>query len=188
MCLWDTCFPRFGLTWFWLTYPVTELLTTLLGVCFNYPGFSGTSLCQERAAAGSGASGSCDPAVEAGRDHYHRAGTWVLPASRLENWWQERLGIPFYYKEMTALAAQESGLDREFVSNLNKNAPRILYNLYLSTKVVRLAVTAQHKIIEKIAGNGSCVIVGRAADHVLKNHENVIRIFIYAPKAYRISR
>lgn len=28
----------------------------------------------------------------------------------------EKLGIPFYYKEMTALAAQESGLDSEFIS------------------------------------------------------------------------
>lgn len=40
---------------------------------------------------------------------------------------------------MTALAAQESGLDQEFVSQINKNAPRVLYSLYLSTRVVRLA-------------------------------------------------
>lgn len=89
---------------------------------------------------------------------------------------------------MTALAAQESGLDREFISDINKNAPKVLYNLYLSTKVVRLAVTAQHKIIEKIADNGSCVIVGRAADHVLKGRNNVVRIFIHAPEEYRIGR
>ena len=89
---------------------------------------------------------------------------------------------------MTALAAQESGLDREFISDLNKNAPQMLYHLYLSTKVVRLAVMAQHKIIEKIAGNGSCVIVGRAADYVLKENPNVVKIFIYAPKQYRIER
>ncbi len=31
----------------------------------------------------------------------------------------EKLGIPFYYKEMTALAAQESGLDKEFISDIN---------------------------------------------------------------------
>ena len=89
---------------------------------------------------------------------------------------------------MTALAAQESGLDKEFVSGINKNAPKILYNLYLSTKVVRLAVIAQHKIIEKLAENGSCVIVGRAADDVLKGHDNVVRIFIGAPIEYRIGR
>lgn len=56
----------------------------------------------------------------------------------------QRLGIPFYYKEMTALAAQESGLDREFISGVNRNAPQALHNLYLSTKVVRMAVVAQH--------------------------------------------
>ena len=100
----------------------------------------------------------------------------------------EQLGVPFYYKEMTALAAQESGLNREFISGLHKHEPKVLYNLYLSTKVVRLAITAQHKIIEKIAGNGSCVIVGRATDYVLKDMDNVIRIFIHAPEEYRIGR
>ena len=99
-----------------------------------------------------------------------------------------RLGIPFYYKEMTALAAQESGLDREFISNLNRNAPRALYNLYLSTRVVRLAVLAQHRIIEKIARNGSCVIVGRAADYVLRDRPEVVKIFIRASREYRIHR
>ena len=100
----------------------------------------------------------------------------------------DKLGIPFYYKEMTALAAQESGLDKEFVSGINKNAPQVLYNLYLSTKVVRLAVIAQHKIIQRIAQNGSCVIVGRAADYVLKDHPDVVRIFIHAPEDYRMGR
>ena len=89
---------------------------------------------------------------------------------------------------MTALASQESGLNREFISGLHKHEPKVLYNLYLSTKAVRLAITAQHKIIEKIAGNGSCVIVGRAADYVLKDMDNVIRIFIHAPEEYRIGR
>lgn len=64
----------------------------------------------------------------------------------------------------------------------------MLYNPYLSTKVVRLAVTAQHQMIEKIADNGSCVIVGRAADHVQKGRNNVVRIFTHAPEEYRIGR
>ena len=63
----------------------------------------------------------------------------------------EKLDIPCYYKEMTALATQE-------------------------------------KIIRKIADNGSCVIVGRAADYVLRDCEDVIRIFIHAPEAYRVKK
>ena len=100
----------------------------------------------------------------------------------------ERLGIPFYYKEMTALAAQESGLDKEFISDINVNAPALLHSLYLSTDVVRQAIIAQDKVIRKIADNGSCVIVGRAADYVLRGYEDAVRIFIYADEDYRIRR
>lgn len=100
----------------------------------------------------------------------------------------EKLGIPFYYKEMTALAAQESGLDKEFISDINSNAPSLLQSLYLSTDVVQQAIVAQDKIIRRIADGGSCVIVGRAADYVLRDRENVIRIFIYADESYKIKR
>lgn len=100
----------------------------------------------------------------------------------------EKLNIPFYYKEMTALAAQESGLDKEFISNINMNAPDIMHNLYLSTNVIQQAIVAQDKVIRKIADNGSCVIVGRAADYVLRDYKNVVRVFISAPDEYRIKR
>ncbi len=100
----------------------------------------------------------------------------------------EKLGIPCYYKEMTALAAQESGLASEFISDLNKNSPSLLYDIYMSTNVVRQALTAQEQILHKIAENGSCVIVGRAADYVLREHEDVVRIFIHAPREYRVKK
>ncbi len=100
----------------------------------------------------------------------------------------EKLGIPFYYKEMTALAAQESGLHKEFISDINRNSPTLLHDLYLSTSVVQQAVVAQDKIIRKIADNGSCVIVGRAADYVLRENDNVVRVFVYADKECRVKR
>ncbi len=100
----------------------------------------------------------------------------------------EKLEIPFYYKEMTALAAQESGLDKEFVSNLNANSPTLMHDLYLSTNVIQQAVIAQDKVIRKIADHGSCVIVGRAADYVLRDYDDIVRIFIYAPKELKIQR
>ena len=100
----------------------------------------------------------------------------------------ERLEIPFYYKEMTALAAQESGLDKEFISNLNANSPTLMHDLYLSTNVIQQAVIAQDKVIRKIADHGSCVIVGRAADYVLRDYADTVRIFIYAPKEIKIRR
>lgn len=100
----------------------------------------------------------------------------------------EKLGIPFYYKEMTALAAQESGLDKEFIADINTNSPALLHSLYLSTDVIQRAVVAQDRVIKKIADQGSCVIVGRAADYVLRDYTDVLRVFIYAPEDVRIRR
>jgi len=93
----------------------------------------------------------------------------------------KELNIPYYYKELTAIAAEESGLDKEFISKLNRKN-NILHDLYLTTAPVKYAIEAQEKVIKKIASKGSCVIVGRAADYVLRNHKNLVKIFIYAPE------
>ena len=52
---------------------------------------------------------------------------------------------------------------------------------------VHYAVEAQNRIIQKIANNGSCVIVG-AADYVLRGYDNVFRVFLRAPLDFRIRR
>ncbi|MDO4271745.1 MAG: MATE family efflux transporter [Candidatus Saccharibacteria bacterium] len=99
----------------------------------------------------------------------------------------KKLGVPFYCKELTAIAARESGLDAEFVDKLNhadKNSA--MHELYLTTAPVKYAIEAQEKVIKKIAAKGSCVIVGRAADYVLRRNKNLVRVFIYAPEDYRI--
>ncbi|GHV44199.1 hypothetical protein AGMMS49546_27790 [Spirochaetia bacterium] len=98
----------------------------------------------------------------------------------------EKLGIPCYYKEMTSLAGEESGLAAEFISSINAASPAGVRDMYLDTDIVRQAIVAQGKAIQKIADAGSCVIVGRAADYVLKGNENLVRVFIHAPEEHRI--
>ena len=177
-------FSRFGLNWFWLTFPITEILTTILGFIylhqFNKHPYATKAKADEEVET---VIKSSHPGViiTIAREH----GSSGKQIGKLV---AERLGIPFYYKEMTALAAQESGLDQEFISDINMNSPDRLYNLYLSTQVIQHAVTAQNKIISRIAESGSCVIVGRAADYVLKDLENVVRIFIYASEEYKVKR
>lgn len=100
----------------------------------------------------------------------------------------QKLDIPCYYKEMVAIAAKESGLAAEFISGINSDDNAVMKELYLGTAAVQDAVTAQDKAIKKIADEGSCVIIGRAADHVLRNYKNVVRVFIYAPESYRLSK
>lgn len=100
----------------------------------------------------------------------------------------QRLNIPCYYKELVAVAAQESGLAQEFISGINSEENAVMRELYLSTDPVKRAIAAQEAAIRKIAEAGSCVIVGRAADHVLRGRNNVVRVFIHAPKAYRVKK
>lgn len=176
-------FSRFGVDYFWLTFPVTDGTVSVIGFIMSRRFFKNPYLTKEKKRHPKAVLQKSKPGVivTIAREH----GSSGKEIGRIV---AEKLGVPFYYKEMTALAAQESGLDREFISDINKNAPQMLHELYLSSAVVRDAIIAQKKIIEKIADEGSCVIVGRAADFVLKDRKNVVRIFVKAPLEYRKKR
>ncbi len=178
-------FSRLGLNWFWLTFPVTEVVTSAVGALF-YRQFLRKDYVSRPVQADDGDAVALKPSkpgviITIAREH-GSSGKQIGKVVARE------LGIPFYYKEMVALAAHESGLDREFISDIHKNAPDALRDLYLSSHAVQRAMRAQANIIRKIADNGSCVIVGRAADYVLRNYKNVVRVFIHAPEEYRIGR
>ena len=98
----------------------------------------------------------------------------------------EKLNVPCYTKELTALAASQCGLAAEFIENDDENQASLIHQLYCSKTVEAQAIVAQEKIINRIAEQGACVIVGRAADHVLRNHDNVLSLFLYAPEDVRI--
>ncbi len=99
----------------------------------------------------------------------------------------KQLGIPYYYKELTALAAKESGLEKAYIDKVNSNdGEEIMKELYLTTSPAKYAIEAQEQVLKDIAEKGSCVIVGRAADYVLRDNPHVLRVFIHAPLEYRV--
>lgn len=210
-------FSRFGLNWFWLTYPVTEVITSLTGAYF-YRQFLNKDYVRETEASGgknitdvtaathisAATAGADSTGSHDNIDNLDNRDIALKPSKpgviitiarehgssgkQIGKCVANALGIPFYYKEMIALAAKESGLNREFISDIHKNSPDIMRDLYLSSNAVQYAIKAQDAIIREIAENGSCVIVGRAADYILKDYDNVVRIFIHAPQDYRIQR
>lgn len=98
----------------------------------------------------------------------------------------KQLNIPYYYKELTALAAEESGITKTFIKKVNSNdGEEISKELYLTTSPAKYAIEAQDAVLKEIAKHGSCVIVGRAADYVLRDHSPLLRVFIYASDNYR---
>jgi len=102
----------------------------------------------------------------------------------------QELQIPFYDKELIKLAAEESGFAEDFIEKMEqKKTISFFDNLYLTSQTLPLAeqvFLAQSQVIREIAAKGSCVIVGRCADYVLRDFDNCLRIFIHAPLEWRI--
>ena len=134
-------FSRFGLNWFWLTFPVTEVITSNVGIFFYRQFLSNAYVSQAQPLKPDDeASPALKPSkpgviITIAREH----GSSGKQVGKLV---AQRLGIPFYYKEMVALAAHESGLNQQFISDIHKNAPDALRDLYLSSHAVQQAIRA----------------------------------------------
>ncbi|MDR1753630.1 MAG: cytidylate kinase-like family protein [Eubacterium sp.] len=102
----------------------------------------------------------------------------------------EKLGIPYYDKELIAKTAQKSGFTEEFINEISeKKTTSLLYSLYMtSIPVSDQLFIAQSQVINDIAKEGSAVIVGGCADFVLQNHPKCFNVFIHAPLEERIRR
>ena len=105
------------------------------------------------------------------------------------------LGIPCYDRELIEKVAEETGYAREFVEEESEYAPSAndLAYMFLGRGFDGLSNAdriwiEQRKIIEKLANDGPCVIVGRCADYILKDRSDCLHVFVYADKTFRAER
>ena len=110
----------------------------------------------------------------------------------------EKMGIHYYDKELMKLASEESGINEAlFVSEEKKKKStrlfKIAHNIYQGELIppesddfvsTQNLFNYQAKIIKQLASEESCVIVGRCADFILKDYDNVLSVFIHAPHDY----
>ena len=105
----------------------------------------------------------------------------------------ERLGIPFYDEEIIARAAKNTGYHEEYIRDNDEKAPEFsfgaLFNGMDNFQESPFAKIQEEEfnIIREIASEGSCVIVGRAADYILAEERHV-SIFLFAPFEERARR
>ena len=111
----------------------------------------------------------------------------------------EKLDIPYYDKELLDRIAEESGFSKEMIVEAEKKAKNsFLYSLASamgtgeagpeSLSLNERFFLAQFDTIRRIADEGSCVIVGRCADYVLRGMPEATNVFIYAEEADKIKR
>lgn len=110
-----------------------------------------------------------------------------------------RLGIPFYDKELVEQVALESGFAPQFVEEHGEHAPNKSRFAYAFTNqggsgVLNGLSTAdflwsiQCNVILQLAEKGSCVIVGRNADYILKDRKDCLHVYIHADEDFRADR
>ena len=112
----------------------------------------------------------------------------------------ERLGVPFYDKEIIDMAVEKSGLSREIVETAELRA-KSSFSYSLSSAMnfgegmISDAVSVNEKlfitqfdVINQIGETGEGVIVGRCADYILKDMPGVTNIFVYAELEDRVNR
>ncbi len=110
-----------------------------------------------------------------------------------------RLGIPFYEKELVDQIALESGFAPKFVEENGEHAPgtsRLSYafahqgvpGIMNGLSTADFLWSIQCNVILQLAEQGPCVIVGRNADYILKDRKDVLDVFIHADKAFRADR
>ena len=110
----------------------------------------------------------------------------------------EKLGYDFYDAEIIQMTAGTTGYTPEFIKkNEEIMTNSLLYDLvnqmYLNTDMQDEApkdkiFEAESQVVRDLAKKGNCVIVGRCADYILEDRDDVLNVFVHAGKDYRAKR
>lgn len=97
----------------------------------------------------------------------------------------KELGIPCHEHDILTLAAEKSGYDRAKFAEADEKIVRHSLLHTLSESFVPNDVLFEHqaKVIRELAEKESCVIVGKCADYVLRDMDNVFSFYIEATRA-----
>ncbi|MDR0905851.1 MAG: cytidylate kinase-like family protein [Oscillospiraceae bacterium] len=111
------------------------------------------------------------------------------------------LGFGFYDKSIIKLTAERSGLAPDYVEESEERVTNnflagVKYSsytgvdsvMYYETPTTDKMFIAQSAVIKDLALKENCVIIGRCADYVLRDRENVVRVFIRAEIEDRVRR
>ena len=110
-----------------------------------------------------------------------------------------RLGVEYYDSELLNKAAEAEGMNAEIFRNHDEKKPSVLkallqgaYGIADNFHTVPLSgenmYKAQCKVIKDICRKGSCVIVGRNADFIMRNHPFLLSVFLHSPLRNRVER
>ena len=103
----------------------------------------------------------------------------------------DKLGVKCYDRELILELAQKTGLSAEYIERTEekKDAFSAFQTGYYTGPNQEDDLFIQEaQIIEEIAGQGPCVIIGRCADYILEGRKHLLKIFVYSTMAEKVKR
>ena len=108
------------------------------------------------------------------------------------------LGLTLYDKELLKMVAQESNICEQVLEDYDeKPTGSLLYSIvmdiypsmnYVGNTLHQQIYQAQYDTIMKLGQKGGCVIVGRAADYILRDNPRLTSVFVHAKDDFRTQR
>ena len=114
----------------------------------------------------------------------------------------DRIGAKYYDKELLREAAKQAGVSEEFFERRDERFPSFINGVFSfafgynsincysgSTSISDDSIyRAQSDFVHSLANEETCVIVGRTADYVLRDHPRVVNVFVHAPEEACVAR
>ena len=105
----------------------------------------------------------------------------------------EKLGIPCYDQELIEKIAEESGFMKTYVEANAEEVQGGWFSFAAGRDFYGHSIQddlhlAQTKVIRDLASQGPCVIIGRCADSILSDYDNLLKVFIHASLEKRAER
>ena len=114
----------------------------------------------------------------------------------------EELGIKAYSREILKLASEDSGINESLFAQVDEQLKNsrlfgIMKRAYHGELIPpeskdftsnRNLFNYQAKVIKELAEEESCIIIGRCGDFILKDHPNVVRVFVHAPHDFCLEK
>ena len=107
----------------------------------------------------------------------------------------DELGIAYYDKNIINQIAEESGLSPDYIQESAELSPKKGLFAYAfagrditGKSLEDMVYEAQRKVILELADKESCVIIGRNADFILKDREDVLNVFIHGDMPEKVQR
>ena len=107
----------------------------------------------------------------------------------------KKLGIKYYDKDIIGQIAEKSGFSPKYIQENAELSPKKGLFAYAfagrditGKSVEDMVYEAQRKVIMEIAEKESCIIIGRNADFILKDREDVLNVFIHGDEPEKVKR